>query len=265
MYCRTLFVLLAGAFPLIPGFAFGQSLEQHAQETIEVEVPDVPDTGPRADLDAVAKAIVERTNAFRKKEGREPVVSDGALTATAKEFAQFMAKADKYGHTADGRQPSERAKEQKYDFCIVLENIAYAFDSRGFSDNKLTDGFVTGWEKSPGHRRNMLDMDVTETGVAVARSEKTGHYYAVQMFGRPASAAIAFGIANHSERAVEYTVGDQSFTLKPRYTRTHKLCRPAEVAFKGIGEGAGPTTFKPAVGDKYSLTTDGAKLQIKKE
>jgi len=265
MYCRTLFVLLAGAFPLIPGFAFGQSLEQHAQETIEVEVPDVPDTGPRADLDAVAKAIVERTNAFRKKEGREPVVSDGALTATAKEFAQFMAKSDKYGHTADGRQPSERAKEQKYDFCIVLENIAYAFDSRGFSDNKLTDGFVTGWEKSPGHRRNMLDMDVTETGVAVARSEKTGHYYAVQMFGRPASAAIAFGIANHSERAVEYTVGDQSFTLKPRYTRTHKLCRPAEVAFKGIGEGAGPTTFKPAVGDKYSLTTDGAKLQIKKE
>jgi len=265
MCCRTLFALLAGAFPLMPGIAFGQSTEQHAHETVEVEVPSVPDTGPRADSDKVAKAIVEQTNAFRKKEGRQPVVTDGALTAAAKEFAQFMAKADKYGHNADDRQPSERAKAHKYDYCIVLENIAYAFNSRGFSDDKLTGKFVTGWEKSPGHRRNMLDKDVTETGVAVARSEKTGHYYAVQMFGRPRSAAISFRIANRSERAVEYTLGDESFTLKPRYTRTHNLCQPAEVAFEGIGEGAGPTTFKPAAGDKYVLTTDGEKLQIKKE
>lgn len=265
MCCRTLFALLAGAFPLMPGIAFGQSTEQHAHETIEVEVPDVPDTGPRADLDAVAKAIVEQTNAFRKKEGRRPVSTDAALTAAAKEFAQFMAKNDKYGHTADDRQPSERAKAHKYDFCIVLENIAYAFDSRGFADDKLTGEFVSGWEKSPGHRRNMLDKDVTETGVAVARSEKTGHYYAVQMFGRPQSAAIAFRIANHSEKEVEYTVGDRSFTIKPRYTRTHKLCRPAEVEFKEIGEGAEPKIIKPAAGDKYVLTTDGPKLQIKKE
>ncbi len=34
-------------------------------------------------------------------------------------------------------------------------------------------------------RKNMLAPEVTETGVAVARSGKTGRYYAVQMFGRP--------------------------------------------------------------------------------
>ena len=42
------------------------------------------------------------------------------------------------------------------------------------------------------------DPDVTETGVAVARSEKTGYYYGVQMFGRPKSAAVVFKVENRA-------------------------------------------------------------------
>jgi hypothetical protein len=34
----------------------------------------------------------------------------------------------------------------------------------------------------------MLDPDVREIGVGVARSNKTGRYYAVEDFGRPLSA-----------------------------------------------------------------------------
>ena len=44
----------------------------------------------------------------------------------------------------------------------------------------------------------MLDADATETGISVARSEHTGYYYAVQMFGRPKSDAIEFQISNRS-------------------------------------------------------------------
>ena len=88
---------------------------------------------------------------------------------TAQAFADYMARTDRYGHTADGNQPSDRAKARGYDYCIVLENIAYAFNSEGFTGEKLAGQFVTGWQNSPGHRRNMLDPDVTETGVAVLK------------------------------------------------------------------------------------------------
>ena len=40
----------------------------------------------------------------------------------------------------------------------------------------------------------MLDPAVTETGVGVARSERTGDYYGVQMFGRPTTEMMEFQI-----------------------------------------------------------------------
>jgi len=242
--------------------AAGQEAEGKDHEVIQVTPPDVPDTGPRPDLEAVAKAIVERTNAFRAEQKRSPVTTNEKLTKTAQEFASFMAKSDKYGHTADHRRPAERAKAHEYDYCVVLENIAYAFDSRGFSADKLTTEFVTGWENSPGHRRNMLDPDATETGVAVARSEKTGHYYAVQMFGRPKSAAIEFRVENRTGEAVTYTLGDREFSLKPRYTRTHTLCRPTKLTFAAIKDAPAKT---PNSGDHYVITGDEGNLRLKKQ
>ncbi len=240
--------------------ALAQTADEHAHETVTVQPPDTPDTGPRADLKAVAKGIVAGTNAFRKKEGREPAAVNGTLAKTAQAFADYMATQDKYGHTADGRQPWERAKANGYDYCVVLENIAYAFDSAGFTDKKLTDKFVVGWENSPGHRRNMLDRDVSETGVGVARSDKTGHYYAVQMFGRPKSAAIEFSIENKAGVDVTYKVGDKSYTLQPHYTRTHTTCRPPTVTFGW--DGAKPLT--PTGGEKYAVTKDGDSFGVTK-
>lgn len=53
---------------------------------------------------------------------------------------------------------------------------------------ELASRYFEGWKKSPGHRRNMLEASVTDTAVAVARSARTGRYYAVQLFGRTAAA-----------------------------------------------------------------------------
>ena len=75
----------------------------------------------------------------------------------------------------------------------------------------------------------------SETGVAVSRSEKTGHYYAVQLFGRPKSDAIEFQVKNQSGETVSYTIGDRSFDLTPRMIRTHTHCRPAELKFTWPG------------------------------
>ena len=92
-----------------------------------------------------------------------------------------MAATDMYGHEADGRQPWDRVRTQGYDYCEVAENIAYAWRTNGFSPEQLVNEFVQGWEHSPEHRKNMLNPDLTEIGVAVARSPDTGLYYAVQI------------------------------------------------------------------------------------
>jgi uncharacterized protein YkwD len=249
------------------GFAGGGSAQTADEEEREkIEAPEVPDaSGKRPDLAAVACAITDRTNAFRKKEGRGPVKADPELTAAAKYFADYMAKNDEYGHTADGKRPADRAKDHGYAYCIVLENIAYAFDSRGFEAEELTDNFFTGWRESPGHRKNMLDPDVTETGVAVSRSEKTGYYYAVQMFGRPKSAAIEFRIENQSGVAVTYTLGGRTFELPPRLIRTHTRCRPAEAKFRRPGDEGAFASVSPADGERFVVTRDGNKLAVKKE
>lgn len=205
-----------------------------------------------ADLDRVEKLIVERTNEFRKKHDRNRVQPNAELDDAAEYFAGFMARTDKYGHQADGHTPAERADEHGYDYCLVSENIAMQSSSLGFETKELARRFMEGWKESPGHRENMLDPDVTDIGVAVARSEETGRYYAVQMFGRPHSEQIEFRIANESQADVRYRVGDQQFDLPPRYTRTHQRCRPAELVFKH--EGAEDETFQPKNGDSFVIT-----------
>src|SRR5690242_18909417 len=109
----------------------------------------------------------------------------------------------------------------------------------------------------------MLDPDVTETGVAVARSEKTGYYFAVQMFGRPKAQAIKFQVANRTGAEVKYKVGDKEFTLPAQYTRTHELCRPAEVTFEKTGEKA--ETVKAESGSRLVLMEEGGMVRVKKE
>jgi uncharacterized protein YkwD len=248
------------------GWSLGSLSADEPEKPEQIQAPKVADdSGKRPDLAKVAERITEQTNEFRKKEGCGPVKADAKLADAAKYFAAFMAEKDLYGHRADGTGPADRAEKHGYDYCLVLENIAYAFDSRGFEADPLAEKFFTGWKESPGHRKNMLDPDVTETAVAVARSESTGHYYAVQMFGRPKSAAIEFKIENQAGGEIEYTLGADKFALPAGYTRTHTLCRPAELTLRGPGEKAEATTVKPAAGDRFVVTRDGDKYQVKKK
>ncbi len=232
--------------------------------TKTVPVPEVPDdSGKRPDLDAVAKRAVDETNRFRTAEARGPVAVDPQLGAAARYFADYMARADEYGHEADGTTPADRAQKPGYDYCLIAENIAHAFDSTGFDADRLADLFVKGWKESPPHRKNMLDADVTQTAVAVARSAKTGHYYAVQLFGRPKSAAVEFRVANRADAAVKYVLAEKSFDLAPGVTRVHTVCRPYTLEFTWPD---GTTAEANAAGgDRLTVAADGGKFAVKKE
>jgi cysteine-rich secretory family protein len=178
------------------------------------------------------------------------------LTAATRYFARFMARTDKYGHTADGRQPWDRTADHGYQSCLVAENIAWEYDPAGFTARELADALVRGWENSPPHRKNMLDPDLREIGVGVAHSQKTDRYYAVEEFGRPKSEEIRFRITNVTDATVKYTVDGKAVSLEPGYTMTHRTCRPPELTFEGAG-GDGGRTLHPQNGARFVLRDDG--------
>jgi uncharacterized protein YkwD len=218
----------------------GKAAFRTAQKTPEIAVAE--------------RRVAEGTNAFRRAEGREELPVNAALARAARYFADYMARTDQYGHEADGTTPSERAARHGYDYCIVSENIGYQFHSAGFSTDELAASMVTGWKNSPSHRAAMIDADVTETGVALARSTRTGRYYGVQMFGRPRTASLRFEITNRAGSPVRYRLDGREITLAARSTHTHEQCRAAELELETSD--ARPVRVQPAGGERYAVVRD---------
>jgi uncharacterized protein YkwD len=209
----------------------------------------------------VSALIVRQTNAFRAANRLEPLKVDARLAEAAQRFAQFMASEDRYGHDADGRAPAERARAHGYEYCALAENIGYQFSSAGFTSDDLVRRLVEGWERSPGHRRNMLLPNVVDIGVGVARSARTHHHYAVQMFGRPRSEAARFELSNRADVAIRYELGGESFTLPPRVTRTHEGCFSGEVRMQWPDGATGPV-LDARHGGRYTVVREGAELRV---
>ena len=138
----------------------------------------------RPDIARAQALVIDATNAFRRDEGRAAVTRNEKLEETARDFARYMARTGTFDHQADGLTPADRAQRHGYRWCRIAENIAYQFDSRGYSAEVLARELVAGWKNSAGHRRNMLERDVVHIAVAIARSDRNGYYYAVQMLGR---------------------------------------------------------------------------------
>lgn len=259
---------------LAPLTACGQFIDENDREILSVSQPaetaqadDRPPASPsegRADVRRAAEMIIEQTNAFRAEEGLPPVSAVAELQDAAEYFAQYMGRTHRYGHQADDQRPSDRAAQHGYEFCIVSENIAYQYHSRDFETSELAKRFVEGWKDSPRHRENMLDPDLTETGVAVARGE-SGYYFAVQMFGRPQSLRIEFEVSNRYDESIEYEVGDRRLTLPPRYTRTHQSCRPPVVTIQAPAASADaePRELEMQSGDRIEIDGRG-QLQIER-
>ena len=214
------------------------------------------------DLAQVSQQVILRTNAFRASNGLASVASSNALAEAAQRFADYMAKTDRYGHEADGRPPEQRAIAHGYEYCTVAENIAFQMSSLGFDTDELAMRLVEGWEQSPGHRRNMLLPNVTDIGVGVAFSERSQRYYAVQMFGRPRSAASRFEIANGADVAVRYALEGKDYALAPRVTRTHAGCFVGTLQVRWP-DGSEAPAVTPRDGARYTVSRDaGGSWQL---
>jgi hypothetical protein len=180
-----------------------------------------------------------------------------------------MARTGWYGHDADGNRPAERAKKYGYDACIVSENIGYQYSSALFTPEALAQGFVEGCKESPGHRKNLLDPDITQTGVGLAEREP-GTFFAVQMFGRPSAEPVSFEVSNGSGASIEYRLGERAYPLPPGVTRGHEVCRAEDLVFRlpakpGASQGEEFARFSPKDGERFRVVSDSGAPRVRRQ
>lgn len=131
--------------------------------------------------------VLTAVNKARAGVGCSAVTVNAKLVAAAKGHAKAMAEQNFFGHASkNGGKFSGRIKAQGYRFSKVAENIGAGQSSAA--------GIMQDWLGSAGHRKNILDCDLTETGIAVVyqpddmplKGQKYAmKYYWVEVFARP--------------------------------------------------------------------------------
>jgi uncharacterized protein YkwD len=128
-------------------------------------------------LSDVEKAVLDATNAERKEKKLEPLVMNPTLVATARAHAANMAKQNKLAHELDEKGVDSRVKDAGYRFRRVGENVAW--------NQKTPAQVLASWMDSEGHRKNILNAEFTEMGMAAVANSQ-GEIYWCQVFGTPA-------------------------------------------------------------------------------
>ena len=112
--------------------------------------------------DDLADQVVVLVNEQRVDAGCPPLAIDERLVAAAQGHSEDMAANDFFSHTgSDGSQPWDRMDEEGYRWSRAAENIAAGYPT--------AEQAVAAWMNSPGHRNNILNCDLVDTGV--------GHVY----------------------------------------------------------------------------------------
>ena len=116
--------------------------------------------------------ILQHVNEYRKTKGLVPLQMNPVISAAAEKHSKAMAdKKTAFGH--DGFENRVKAiREQLGLIRSSAENVAYG--------NLNAREVVSGWIKSPGHRKN-IEGGFSLTGIGVSR-DKNGTNYFTQIF-----------------------------------------------------------------------------------
>ncbi len=134
-----------------------------------------------------AESVLTAINAARAEAGCGPLRVNSKLTAAARSHASAMAEQNFFGHAGkDGSRFSGRIAQQGYSYRSIAENIA--------AGQKSASQVMSSWMKSAGHRRNILNCGMSETGIALVYQADDRpirgnpaplRYYWVQVFAAP--------------------------------------------------------------------------------
>ncbi len=125
--------------------------------------------------------VIAAVNQERIKFDLPPLIVNEKLSKAAQNKALDMNKNNYFSHVSpvDGKKWSNFIKESGYNYKIAGENLANGFDD--------VPSMVRSWMKSPSHRENILNPNVSETGVGVVFGKLNNYptIFVAQSFGEP--------------------------------------------------------------------------------
>ena len=131
------------------------------------------------ELAVVERKLFDAVNQRRKEKRVVPLVWSDVLASEARRHSLAMLEGGFFSHRDPVRGDLERRineSEAKILWRRIAENL---YQQRGARDP--VSAAVEGWMKSAGHRKNMLDASVTDSGIGIAVAED-GTHYATQIF-----------------------------------------------------------------------------------
>ncbi len=161
--------------------ALGVGVAAGREEEFVVVAVFLEDAGAPPDLASLEERLEAAVNGERERRGLAPLVRSEPLRAIARAHSEDMVSRGFFDHTSPGgASTAGRVRGAGLRFARVSENIA-----RSLNVDDPVRTTVEGWLESPGHRRNMLDPAVVETGAGAAvDGEGTVHF--TQIFFAPA-------------------------------------------------------------------------------
>lgn len=152
------------------------------EPVLEAPAPIPPQPPVRERTDVVqgnlSQLIYTEVNDIRQSYGLQPLRWNGNVANVARQHSQNMADNNFFSHAdPQGNTALERLLAAGVRFNLVAENLA-------LNENAPDPVAIAieGWLDSPGHRRNILRTEVTDTGVGVVRQGE--EYFFTQLFIR---------------------------------------------------------------------------------
>jgi len=149
-----------------------------------VAVATVPATADVSFTNAFTERVFALTNEFRITQGLAPLKMSVALTKNATTYSASMLKNKRLNHTDIlGCDLNCRFLRDGFTAQSWGENLAhYSFENKPTVE-EVAQFFMREWQKSAGHRANLVSSVFTQTGIGISKNN-TSIYVAVH-FSRP--------------------------------------------------------------------------------
>lgn len=131
-------------------------------------------------VEITEKEVVDLINQAREIEGLDILVENEKLTLAANQKAEDMLKENYFAHNSpSGKTPWFWIEKNNYDYRYAGENLAMDFHNAKDQHSA--------WMKSPTHKKNILNENFREIGIAIKQGFIEDHLaiITVQEFGTP--------------------------------------------------------------------------------
>lgn len=124
-------------------------------------------------------SIIDLTNSEREKIGANELIRNDALDRAAQKKGEDILKNQIFKHNFTNRQFSDWIRDENYKYSHVGENLAIDFATN--------TGVIEAWLNSESHKKNLLNKNFREIGVAIVEGKFRGENttIVIQVFGSP--------------------------------------------------------------------------------